>query len=46
MPEPAKIGFDVASGLLQGRRDVQEDALASDFNAGSGVGYVVLADGI
>jgi len=46
MPKPANICFDVALALLQGKREVQEDALDSKFDAETGVGYVVLADGM
>jgi serine/threonine protein phosphatase PrpC len=46
MPRPASIRFDVASAMALGRRDYQEDALATDFPAGSGPGLVVLADGM
>jgi protein phosphatase len=40
------INFDVASVLGVGRRDYQEDALATDFPIGAGFGYAVLADGM
>jgi serine/threonine protein phosphatase PrpC len=46
MLKPAKIRFDVASAMALGRRDYQEDALATDFPSGSGPGLVVLADGM
>ncbi len=42
-PEPR---FDVASAIIQGGRDYQEDAIATDFPFGSDVGLVVLADGM
>ena len=42
----AEFEFDVASALIQGKRDVQEDALASDFRVGSDFGFVVLSDGM
>ena len=41
-----EIEFDVASALIQGKRDFQEDALASDFRVGSDFGFVVLSDGM
>jgi PPM family protein phosphatase len=46
MPGSAEIRFDVASALIQGSREVQEDALASDFQVGSDFGFVVLSDGM
>jgi len=42
-PEPR---FDVASAICQGGRDYQEDAIVTDFPAGSDTGLVVLADGM
>jgi serine/threonine protein phosphatase PrpC len=42
-PEPR---FDVASAIVQGGRDYQEDAIVSDFPFGSDTGVVVLADGM
>jgi PPM family protein phosphatase len=38
--------FDVASGISQGARDYQEDAITSDFPVGAESGFVVLADGM
>ncbi len=38
--------FDVASAIIQGGRDCQEDAIVTDFPLGSDVGLVVLADGM
>jgi len=38
--------YDAATALTQGRRDLQEDAIAAHFPEGSGLGYVVLADGM
>ena len=38
--------YDVASGISQGARDYQEDAITSDFPVGSEAGFVVLADGM
>ncbi|NKB26422.1 MAG: SpoIIE family protein phosphatase [Rhodobacteraceae bacterium] len=42
-PEPR---FDVASAVCQGGRDYQEDAIVTDFPAGTDIGVVVLADGM
>ena len=42
-PEPR---YDVASGLSQGGRDYQEDALVTDFPFGMDSGIAVLADGM
>lgn len=38
--------YDVASGLSQGGRDYQEDALVADFPFGMDSGVAVLADGM
>ncbi len=38
--------YDTATAISQGRRDRQEDSVASDFLAGSGLGFAVLADGM
>lgn len=50
MPQRADTGtdpgFDVASALSLGRRETQEDALASDFPLGAACGFAVLADGM
>ena len=46
MQRSPDIRFDVASVLGVGRRDHQEDALATDFPLGAGFGYAVLADGM
>jgi protein phosphatase len=40
------ITFDVASGISQGQRPYQEDALVTDFSLGSDIGFAVLADGM
>ena len=37
--------YDVASGISQGARDYQEDAITADFPLGAEAGFVVLADG-
>ncbi len=42
-PEPR---FDVASAIVQGGRDYQEDAIVTDFPFGMDSGVVVLADGM
>lgn len=42
-PEPR---YDVASGLAQGGRDYQEDAIVTDFPFGMDNGVAVLADGM
>lgn len=42
-PEPR---YDVASGLAQGGRDYQEDAIITDFPYGTDSGVAVLADGM
>lgn len=42
-PEPR---YDVASGIAQGGRDYQEDAIVSDFPYGMDSGVTVLADGM
>jgi PPM family protein phosphatase len=38
--------FDVASAISKGQRPYQEDALVTDFALGTGLGFVVLADGM
>ncbi|WIY25852.1 PP2C family protein-serine/threonine phosphatase [Parasedimentitalea psychrophila] len=38
--------YDAATAISQGRRERQEDAVASDFMAGAGLGFAVLADGM
>ncbi|NNF23335.1 MAG: serine/threonine-protein phosphatase [Rhodobacteraceae bacterium] len=38
--------FDVASAINRGRRDYQEDALATDFPLGGEVGFAILSDGM
>lgn len=46
MPETVKYVYDAASAIIRGRREYQEDALAVDFSAGAGLGFIVLADGM
>jgi serine/threonine protein phosphatase PrpC len=38
--------YDVASGISQGAREYQEDAITADFPVGAEAGFVVLADGM
>lgn len=38
--------YDAATAASIGRRDLQEDAIATHFPADSGFGYIVLADGM
>jgi len=40
------LRLDVATGISQGRRDHQEDAIVSDFPIGGEIGLAVLADGM
>lgn len=42
-PEPR---FDVAAAICQGARDYQEDAIVTDFPAGTDIGMAILADGM
>ncbi|WP_371224877.1 PP2C family protein-serine/threonine phosphatase [Roseovarius sp. 2305UL8-3] len=42
----ADLTYDTAMSIEIGRRDRQEDALASDFQSGQAFGFVVLADGM
>lgn len=46
MTSPAYARYDVATALGQGMREIQEDAVVTDFPAGMDVGFVVLADGM
>lgn len=46
MQPTGKLGYDTATVVNQGRRERQEDAVISDFPMGSGMGFVVLADGM
>ncbi len=46
MPDDCPYLYDAASLAAVGRRDLQEDTLAMHFPAGSGLGYIVLADGM
>ena len=46
MHRTADFRYDVASAISQGRREYQEDAVVSDFAAGAGIGFAVVADGM
>lgn len=46
MPPSAEFHYDAASAIAQGRREQQEDAVATDFPVGAGLGFAVLADGM
>jgi serine/threonine protein phosphatase PrpC len=46
MLDEAEYLYDTALMSAIGRRELQEDAVAGHFPAGSGLGYVVLADGM
>ncbi|MHA7827329.1 MAG: PP2C family protein-serine/threonine phosphatase [Roseovarius sp.] len=46
MPPVPECLYDAAMVIDQGRRARQEDAIVSDFPAGNGFGFVVLADGM
>jgi len=46
MQPMADLTYDTAMSIEIGRRDRQEDALASDFPSGQAFGFVVLADGM
>ena len=46
MLDKAEYLYDSALVSAIGRRDLQEDAVAEHFPAGSGMGFVVLADGM
>ena len=41
-----KMTFDVAAAIDRGKREYQEDAVTVDFSTDTGIGYVVLADGM
>lgn len=41
-----EIRFDAASAIYVGKRERQEDAIATDFPLGANLGFVVLADGM
>lgn len=46
MPRQAEISYDAASAIVLGKREIQEDALAADFQVGSEFGFTVLSDGM
>ena len=45
-PRLPEIRYDSASAISLGKRERQEDAIATDFPIGANVGFVVLADGM
>lgn len=46
MARPFQPRFDVATGLSQGARSYQEDAVVADFPCGADFGFAVLSDGM
>lgn len=46
MARPFQPRFDVATGLSQGARPYQEDAVVADFPCGADFGFAVLSDGM
>ena len=46
MRPEVKFRYDAATAISRGRRERQEDAVASDFLTGAGLGFAVLADGM
>ncbi|MCT2538912.1 PP2C family protein-serine/threonine phosphatase [Sedimentimonas flavescens] len=46
MLDEFEFHYDAATALAQGQRDQQEDAVATNFPDGSGLGFIVLADGM
>ena len=46
MPGNYEYLYDAATAAAIGRRDLQEDAIVTHFPVGSGLGYIVLADGM
>lgn len=46
MPQSPEYGYEVAYGLSRGERELQEDALATDFPHRGRLGFAVLADGM
>ena len=46
MRPEVQFGYDASTAISQGQRERQEDAVASDFLAGTGLGFAVLADGM
>ena len=46
MLDELEYQYDAASLAAIGRRDLQEDAIVMHFPTGSGLGYIVLADGM
>ncbi|MCO8146285.1 protein phosphatase 2C domain-containing protein [Rhodovulum tesquicola] len=46
MPNTDDLRLDVATGIGQGRREHQEDAIIADFTIGGEIGLAVLGDGM
>lgn len=46
MQHTGDFRYDASTVISQGRRERQEDAIISDFPSGTGMGFVVLADGM
>jgi len=46
MRAEVQFAYDASTAISRGRRERQEDAVASDFLAGTGLGFAVLADGM
>ncbi|MGC9419081.1 MAG: PP2C family protein-serine/threonine phosphatase [Rhodovulum sp.] len=46
MPTRADLRLDAATGIGQGRREHQEDAIIADFTIGGEIGLAVLGDGM
>lgn len=46
MPTGCELRLDAATGISQGRREHQEDAIAADFAIGGDIGLAVIADGM
>lgn len=46
MRPEVQFQYDASTAISRGRRERQEDAVASDFLAGTGLGFAVLADGM
>ena len=46
MLQLTQFEYDTATAIHRGRRERQEDSLATSFPAGTGLGFLVLADGM
>ena len=46
MRAEVQFAYDASTAISRGRRERQEDAVASDFLAGTSLGFAVLADGM